>query len=206
MQKLSACALLPVLLAVLLAGCATTANEREVLIADGLRFALQSPASFGANVLLTQVATLRFGDAVHELLLHIEIGADRLAIVGSQPGGTRLFSIEWDGETLRSDGYGEVLDLLRPAYFVADLQLAQWPFAVVAEALAQANSCFAAGSCRFTESGAGLQRRLDANDQQVIVINYSALPIYRYATHYAHLARGYRLEVETLALEATDSP
>src|SRR5688500_13189111 len=122
--------------------CVHTGSEQQVRIAEDLVFDLLHPASFGANLVLTQAASIEFGSELHELLFYTEISADNISLVGTLPDGTRLFSITYDGNTIQGDGNQDLLGRITPEYFLADLQLAQWPFAEVANALATANSCF----------------------------------------------------------------
>lgn len=190
------------LLAVTLTACAHPAGNGEVVIADGLRFALRSPASFGQQLLLVQAATLSFGAENNELLFHTEITNRNIAIVGSLPSGARLFSIVWDGTTLQSEGYEDLLASIPPAYFVADLQLAQWPLAEVLAGFAGSGECFDAGNCRLTESANQLQRVLSVADAAVISIGYSGIPHHLHDIQYEHHGRQYRLLIETLDVQA----
>lgn len=202
MQKL----LSAMLLVVTLAACAHSVSDGELVIADGLRFVLRSPASFGEDVLLVQAATLSFGEAGnaarHELLFHTEITARHVAVVGSLPNGARLFSIVWDGSTLQSEGAADLLAMIPPAYFIADLQLAQWPLAEVRAGFAPSAACFSTGRCRLTESSNQLQRVLVTSDTAVISISYSGIPPYQHNTQYEHHGRGYRLAIETLDVQS----
>jgi len=198
MQKLISA----MVVAAALAACAHTGSDGQVVIADGLRFALRSPASFGQQVLLVQAATLSFGTENHELLVHTEITARTVVIVGALPNGARLFSIVWDGSTLQSEGVAELLANIAPAYFVADLQLAQWPLAEVRAGFAAAGDCFSTGNCRLTESADQLQRVLARAEGAVISVTYSGIPYYQHNTQYEHHGRGYRLAIETLDVQA----
>lgn len=182
----------------LLSACAHTGSGNQVRIANALVFDLLPPASFGASLVLTQAATIGFGDEQHELLFYTEISPESISMVGTLPNGTRLFSIIYDGQTITSDGARDLLSRITPEYFLADLQLAQWPLAEVANDLAAANRCFALGSCVISETADHLQRNLNRDGQPVISIQYDAIVHYQNSTSYEHNERGYRLQIETL--------
>jgi hypothetical protein len=186
----------------MLCGCAHTSGEHQVYIAEALVFDLLPPASFGESLVLTQAATIEFGAELHELLFYTEITPKSIALVGALPNGTRLFSITYDGQTIQSDGNQDLLGRITPAYFLADLQLAQWPLAEIAKALAGANSCFANGSCVISETADHLQRSLSREGKTVVSIRYGAVPHYQSSTSYEHHERGYNLQVETLEVQA----
>jgi hypothetical protein len=192
---------LSVVAVLVLCACAHTGSSNQVRIADELVFALLPPASFGASLMLTQAATIEFGAEQHELLFYTEISAEKISIVGALPSGTRLFSIVYDGQAIVSDGTQDLLSSITPEYFLADLQLTQWPLAEVANGLAAVNSCFASGSCVISETADHLQRNLNRDGQSVVSIRYGALPHYRNSTSYEHHERGYRLQVETLQVQ-----
>jgi hypothetical protein len=189
-------------IALLLSGaCAHIDDAGQVRIADRLVFDLLPPASFGESLVLTQAATIEFGDEHRELLFYTEISADNISVVGTLPNGTRLFSIIYDGQMIRSEGPADLFNSITPEYFLADLQLAQWPFAEVAADLAAANPCFADGSCIVSETTDHLQRNLNREGQPVISIHYGSLPHYQDSTLYEHFERGYRLQIETLDVQ-----
>ena len=195
----------------MLSACVHTATPSQVRIADALVFDLLPPSGFGQNLLLTQAATVWFGDERHELLFYTEITADTVTIVGTLPGGARLFSIVYDGQTIKSEGYQELLRTVTPEYLLADLQISLWPLADVASSFAAANNCFQTDHCVFEETTDQLQRSLTRDDERVINIRYTGLPHVEFSMQYEHLERAYRLQIETLAvdvleIESSESP
>jgi uncharacterized protein DUF3261 len=189
------------IVAATLCGCVHTSGVSSVNIADELVFDLLPPASFGASLLLTQAATLEFGDESHELLFYTEVTQEHISLVGVLPNGTRLFSIIYDGHVIESDGNQDLLGKIAPQYFLADLQLAQWPFMQVAATLAGSNACFGSGECEFAESLDHLQRSLRRDGQTIIDVQYQEFPHYQGSTVYQHRERAYRLQVETLEIQ-----
>jgi hypothetical protein len=187
----------------LLSACAVTGGRDQVRIANTIVFNLLTPASFGESVLLTQAATIGFGNEQRELLFYTEITPASISIVGTLPNGTRLFNINYDGQVVSSDGPRDLLSSITPEYFLADLQLSQWPLEQVESSLAAANPCFANGSCTLTETADHLQRNLTRDGSAVISIQYGAAEHYRDSTSYIHHERGYRLQVETLEVVTT---
>jgi hypothetical protein len=197
MQKRS----LSIVTILMLGACAHTADVTQVRIADGLVFELLPPVSFGESLMLTQAAAIEFGNEQSELLFYTEITAEKISIVGALPNGTRLFSILYDGQTILSDGNQELLSRITPAYFLADLQLAQWPLEIISNGLAGTNPCFMLGSCVLSESVDHLQRSLIRDGKDVVNIQYEGIPHYRNSTAYEHKERGYRLHIETLEVQ-----
>jgi hypothetical protein len=182
----------------MLTACAVTGGANQVRITNSIVFDLLPPASFGASLLLTQVATIEFGRGQRELLFYTEISPANIAIVGSLPNGTRVFNINYDGQIITSEGPRDLLSSITPEYFLADLQLAQWPLAQVESSLAAANPCFANGTCVINETADHLQRSLTREGLALISVQYDAAEHYRNSTSYIHHERGYRLQVETV--------
>ncbi len=188
-----------------LSACVSPVRDGGVNIARGLVFGLLPPAGFGQSLVLTQAATLEFGDEQHDLLFYTEITPQNISLVGTLPNGTRLFSIIYDGQTVRSDGNQDLLARLAPEYFLADLQLAQWPFADLAQTLAASNPCFRSGACVIFESADQLQRALSRDGEIIIDIRYGNNIHHEGSTNYQHRERGYRLQVETLDVQGLET-
>ncbi|MES2626116.1 MAG: DUF3261 domain-containing protein [Pseudomonadota bacterium] len=185
----------------LLCACAHTGSSTQVRVADAIALDLMPPASFGQSLVLTQLALIEFGEEQYELLFYTEISPTKITIVGTLPNGTRLFSIVYDGLVIQSDGSEQLLSRITPEYFLADLQLTQWPLEAVANSLALTNTCFMTGSCEITESTDHLQRNISRNGNAVISIQYDSVPHYQNSTSYEHHERGYHLNVETLEVQ-----
>ncbi len=197
MQKLR----IIICLVLILNGCAHNSTDNQVFLTDALVFNLLPPDTFGQNLLLTQAVTVWFEEKLYDLLFYTEISAKAITIVGSLPGGIRLFSIVYDGQTIQSEGYMEVITRIKPEYFLADLQIAQWPFAEVSGSFAASNVCFKQGSCVLNETADHMQRSVSKDGKVMISIKYDGLPHYQHTTQYEHHLRHYRLRVETLAVE-----
>jgi hypothetical protein len=190
----------------LLSACAVTGSGDQVRIANAIVFNLLTPASFGESVLLTQAATIGFGDEQRELLFYTEISPASISIVGALPNGTRLFNINYDGEIISSEGPRDLLSSITPEYCLADLQLSQWPLEQVESSLAAANPCFGNGSCMLNETADHLHRNLTRDGSAVISIQYGAAEHYRNSTSYTHHERGYSLRIETLEVATPLQP
>lgn len=205
MQKLTFRALCITVLACL-AGCASTGATDLVRVGNGIVFRLLSPGSLGQQVILTQVVTLSYEDESQQLLFFSEVSAQAVTIAGLLPDGSRLFSIHYDGVSLRSEGNGDVLERLDPHYLLADMQMALWPLAAVRGSLASANGCFASGTCKLLETVDQRQRTLSREGDIIVDIRYQDIPAYRATLAYEHRARGYSLQIETVNVEPSAPP
>lgn len=110
-------------LIVLLAGCG---SERCPTLPGGVNYCLRSPAS-GPSFSVLQQVVIGEGEQQETLLVQIENGPERLALVGLTPLGQTVLTLTWDGKHIAAKGPFGVQPHVNPAVLVAVLQFALWP-------------------------------------------------------------------------------
>lgn len=80
-----------------------------------------SPQSFSQKV------SIKVGDESHELLTQLELEGERMTLVGLAPLGQALFTLVYDGNTLRSEQSVLLGDSFKAEYLMAMMQLIYWP-------------------------------------------------------------------------------
>lgn len=197
-QKIIVVGLCIIFLAACVQKVETVMESKQVEIADNVFFTLLPPESFGASLFLTQAAELSYDGEEHSLIFYTEVSPERLVIVGLLPSGTRVFSITYDGLVVTSEGYGGVLEQIKPEYFLADFQLAQWPLSTLLSGFNESSLCFSKGDCALIESSDLLKRTLLRNGVELVFIQYDDVTHYQNSTHYQHKNRNYDLLITTI--------
>lgn len=179
------------LLTLLLGGCALGAATpvRNGAEAVSPPFAPLSPASYGGSVQLEQVLHAAYGARESTLQCFVDISPERLTVVGVTALGQRVFSIEFDGNTLKAERAPFAPAQVSPERILGDLQFAFWPLAAVQAAVANSD-------WRISEPRSGL-RRLQHGDTLVAETHHSAgngIPARLWLTN---LRDGYTLDIET---------
>lgn len=182
------------LAAVILGACAHTPRLTEAMPP----LSPLSPDSFGGSVNLVQSARIQIGGGTTELLMVAEIDDRRIVITGLLPNGTRIFTLEYDGENLSSEGGFDPGAVIQADYMLADFQLALWPLALLQEHYAAHGECFASGACRLVETNSGLRREITVDGHPEATVTYSALPRTSGTLVIDHRSRGYTIEITTL--------
>lgn len=118
-----------VLLAALLSACASV----PAAIAPG-EFPLLPPASYGRSVQLQQVLHAAYGGNEGSLQCVVDIGPERVLVVGLTAAGQRVFRISWDGTRIEAERSPMAPDAIQPQRILSDLQLALWPLAALQSA------------------------------------------------------------------------
>ncbi|CAM3483500.1 DUF3261 domain-containing protein [Shewanella violacea] len=75
----------------------------------------------------TQKAGIRVDSSQHELMTQVEIGANKLTLVGLAPLGQALFTLTYDGSTLTSEQSALLGNEFKAEYLLALIQLIYWP-------------------------------------------------------------------------------
>jgi hypothetical protein len=166
-----------------LVACAAPARQEQA--SPQLRL---SPASLGATLALQQLLTVTARGQTQrlEVLLEADPQAVRLAVVSMGQTAARL---EWDGVKLtqsRAKWWPEAVTAER---ILDDLQLMLWPAPAVSAAL----------PAGWRLAASADQRVLSRDGQVVATVRYEGPGV----SELVHLAEGYRLRVESRALEVT---
>ncbi|TQV87854.1 DUF3261 domain-containing protein [Aliikangiella coralliicola] len=175
--------------------------DKSIDISAGVPFSLLTPASLGKQLALTQAAEISFDNNQHELLFQAEITSKKMVVVGLLASGTRLFTIEFDGEKITSEGISKVIEKIKPGYLIADIQLSLWPDKILREHLKQHSDCFKSGQCELLNSNEGNRRRFMKDGEEIISISYRGTPSYKHQLEFKHHLRGYGLKISPLAIE-----
>lgn len=161
-------------------------------------FPLLSPASFGGTARLEQVLHAAYGETEMSLVCHVSVDPAQLTVLGTTALGQRVFSLSYDGRTLKSERSSFAPKELQPERIVADLQLAFWPAAALKAALA-------GSGWSLTEPRPGLRRL--ARDGRIWSETHAAgaeAPPGR--LWLVNLAYGYSIDIQTRPYAAEDAP
>ena len=169
----------PLLLALLLAGCATPPAPARL----GLQLA---PAALGETVSVQQHLKVERDGRIDELDAAVEIDADQVQLVGLA-FGQRVLSLGYDGRQLSEWRHFMLPAQVRAADVLEDLQLTLWPKDAIAASLPSG----------WQIEDAGLQRTLTLNGEVVAAIRYTSMPRWSGTVTLDNLRYKYRLTIET---------
>lgn len=96
-------------------------------------FSALPPASYGGAARAEQRLTLTFPGGSSTLQGFVDVGPERITLVGASALGQRVLSLTFDDAGLREDGTSELADAERA---LRDLQLVAWPLAALQRAVA----------------------------------------------------------------------
>jgi len=184
------------LLTILISGCALLRPQGATPLPGGGAWKPLTPAQLGRSLSVTQRVTGEFGEHRAVLVFYLEVAGDHLALVGTTPDGTELFSLEQNGETVAVTTSPLLPPQMRPQAVLADLQIAFWPAAAVAQGLSGSGLVL-----NETRTENGIERSLSRAGETVIAIRYRADDPWRGAVEFDQRAWHYRYTVETLQLE-----
>jgi len=187
------------LLALGLCGCALRPADTTPLPGGGNWRALP-PGLLGQSLSAVQRVTGQFGERRAVMVFYLEVEGDHLALVGTLPDGSELFSLEQNGAKVAVNRSPLMPAQLRPLAVLADLQLIYWPERALRPALA------ASGLELADERGDGGLREVRRGPQTLISIHYAARDPWRGAIDFEQRAWSYRYTVETLELERQSAP
>ncbi|GHD69034.1 DUF3261 domain-containing protein [Jeongeupia chitinilytica] len=160
-----------------LAGCAT-------LLSGGLPLLQVAPAAFGGERVLEQRLTMRWPGETRTLDIVASIDDRTVSLVGLALG-VRLFSIDYDGRTLRST---ENVPMALPAERMLD------DFLIVHAPLPALQAALPAG---WEVSETARQRVLRHDGQNAIVVDYSNDDRLAGRAQLANLPLHYQLTIDT---------
>jgi hypothetical protein len=169
----------------ILAGCATAPQPQPARL--GLKLA---PAALGASISLQQHLRVERAGRIDELDAALEVDGERLELVGLA-FGQRVLSLTYDGNELTSWRHAMLPSQVQSEDVLEDLQLTLWPVDAIAAALP--------AGWRIAEQG--LRRTLYLDEQVMTTISYSAQPRWSGTVVLDNLRYGYRLTIQTAALE-----
>src|SRR3546814_8566941 len=86
---------------------------------------------------MSQVVASQYGGETRSLRVEVEISPEGLVMVGVSHIGVPLFSLELDGQGLRTTALSAEALPFDPRYILSDFQLAHWPFELVSKNLAR---------------------------------------------------------------------
>ena len=170
-----------VLIALLLAGCATTTAPPVQRL--GLRLA---PADLGEPVSVQQHLTVERGGRIDELDAALEVDASHLTLVGLA-FGQRVLSIDYDGKDIKEWRHAMLPSQVRAEDVLQDLQLALWPQAALAAQLPPG----------WQVEDDGLLRTLHLDGNVVATLRYSSMPRWSGTVVLDNLRYQYRLTVQS---------
>jgi hypothetical protein len=165
----------------MLGACVTPASRPTRL---GLKL---SPAALGESISVQQRLNVKGQGHDGELDTVLEVDPGRVDLIGLA-FGQKVFSLHYDGKTLRSWRHPMWPAQLRAEDVLEDLQLTLWPVGAIRQVLPT--------GWRIEESG--LRRTLLQNDLPMMVIDYSGSPPWNGKVEVANLHFNYRLTIQSV--------
>ena len=124
---------------------------------------LLAPATLQQQLQLNQTLSSNFDGQQQQILTVVKITHDHLLLLGLSAEGQRLFSLDYDGNTLQQNSLPAVADKLDAERILRLLQLMYWPLDTLQSAYGN--------DYRILEQGK--QRDLMHHDSKIITISYS---------------------------------
>ncbi len=190
MSEVPALRVLVIILAVVVAACASQApsSTEKVAVAAGVHLALPAPDSLGQKVDVAQFLTARHERDLFVFEGRLIVEAGRLVLVGMDLLGRRAMTIRWTAGRMEVERAPWLPDALRPENVLADIILLYWP----------------EESVRAGLSGAGLVagngfRSVRRGDEDVITMTYDGAP-WSGVAKLVNRERRYEIEVRSQAL------
>jgi len=182
----------------LLSGCALFDAPRSTPLPGGAQWQLLSPDQLGRSISVTQRVTGNFNGQSVALLFYLEVTPDRLALVGTTPDGSELFSLEKTASALNVHATPLLPKQLRPEMVLADLQMAFWPAAAIEKNLRDTDL-----QLREQNEAVGMRRTItqqstQQNGEPVITIDYDSADRWRGSVRFEQHVWHYSYVVETL--------
>lgn len=100
---------------------------------------LLSPAGYGSPKTLQQQVKITHGDQTRVYTALVDLKPDSVTMIWFGPLGARLFSLRWDGHSLRSEGPARLPSALSPAWLLADVQTVYAPLPELQALLARSD-------------------------------------------------------------------
>jgi hypothetical protein len=183
------------LLALLLAGCASAGSQRiSALLAPRLRYQPPLPRDLGRTVQARQLITARYREQIVAFEGYLGVTPAELTMVATDGFGRRAMTLNWSEAGLRAEAASFVPEFIRPENILADITVAYWPADAVRAGLAGTGA---------TLTDDARQRVIAFEGQDIIAIEYeraagAGLPPF---ARYRNLAFGYDLELRSAASE-----
>lgn len=105
----------------------TLARVAEVEIANDANFQLLPLSDSEMDGSFNQTVTMVFGGERQTFLSQVEIDSQHMTMVGLATFGARIFTLDYQGETLKFATIPQLSSTLRPENLLADFQLVNWP-------------------------------------------------------------------------------
>ena len=119
------------LCAVTLCSCAHTQTVQR---APEL-FPLLAPETLGTSQSVQQVLNVAYADKEATLTAVLTATPQHVQVIGLNAVGVRLFTVDYDGVSVKSERLPGLPDQIEPQRMLADLQLAFWPLPTLQQAL-----------------------------------------------------------------------
>lgn len=179
------CLLVSVLL---LTGCTTSHHysESDVQIGGTGVLSLSQPPKALVGKRFMSSLIVKYTDAQHELIMQLEIDANKTTLVAVSPAGLPLFQ-----QTYYADGRHDTekfipISDIDPRYILADIQLVHWP-------LAHLNQALMGAEIKEASMPSGRLREVVSGGKVMVSIQYNADKI-----TFEHLQRQYQLTIKQI--------
>ena len=170
-----------------LAACCTAIPHNDALMKP------LPPASLGSSRSARQLLRGAFGDREASLQAVVDVNPQRITVVGLTAMGNRVFSVSYDGSSLKSDTSPLAPKQLQPERVLVDMQLVLWPYAALQQALD--------GSHWQLSEPAERTRRLRRDGKLIAEIHYADTDAWRGRAWLSNFEYGYALAIESQPLQ-----
>ena len=191
-----------------LSGCQTTTptiatsvantNTAPITASTLPDFPLLAPVSLGYAISEQQQVTARYGNQTGSSLVMVDVVTDtppvRVSLLSTGLLGVRLFSVDYDGQTLKSENSVFIPKGFKPQAVLADYQISRWPLGVLQQALQNT-------SWQVTQPNA-LLRELSYQHVPVLSVTYDDIGAQSFTVR--HHVYGYEVQIVVLPDEGDE--
>ncbi len=172
-------------------GCSTVdirPNVERIEIADAVYLTLPKTEEITDSLDATQLLVIDFEEQSYSFQAQLEVRPGKITIAAIPMWGGTLFSVTYDGSTLRTQGMIDTRGV-NVGFLLADVLLTFWDPAWVSTRLQGAVLELSENNGRRTVSRDG---------EPVIEISYESANRWAGRTHFKHRERGYELNIKTV--------
>ena len=180
-----------VLMAVLLAGCATHAPphaDDEALIAPKTVFVIPPPTADTASVTVTQSIVAHYRDQSFACDVQIQLAPGTFDLVALDTLGRRALTVHWKNGKMSADAAPSLPPIMRPADVLADMAIVYGSDQMVSDAIAKSGA---------TLNATATTRTIAKGGHDLIAVDYGAGEGWNRSAKLRNLAFGYEIDIQS---------
>ncbi len=168
-------------------------NVERIEIANAVYLTLPKTEEITESFDATQLLVIDFEEQSYSFQAQLEVRPGKITIAAIPMWGGTLFSVTYDGSTLRTQGMIDTHGV-NVGFLLADVLLTFWDPAWVSRRLQGA-------VLEVSESNG--RRTVSRDGEPVIEISYELADRWAGRTHFKHRERGYELNIKTVGFSSS---